>query len=126
MTSFHSFKDSSTGCFANVRMDNGDPCFISVAQTGVIVKKSKVGFFGATLYDEKNVYHAAMTAKALFYLYPEQLTPEGINNPVLKAFTNAALHCTNLAEVTGVLNEAVRDAERQSGRPIEELEVILN
>jgi hypothetical protein len=124
MTTLHSFEDSSTGRFANVRMDNGDPCFIGVAQTGVIVNKSKVGFFGAKLYDEKNVYHAAMTAIALSYLYPEQLPPIGMTNPVLKAFTNAVLHCTKLAEVTRILNEAVQDAERQSGRPIQELQVI--
>jgi hypothetical protein len=47
VTSLHSYKDSRIGCYANVRMDNGDPCFISVAQTGVLVKKSRVGLFGA-------------------------------------------------------------------------------
>ena len=124
MTKLHSYKDSAAGCFANVRMDNGDPCFISVAQIGVLVKKSKLGFLGAKLYDEKRVYEAAMTAKALAYLYPERLTPADINNPVLNAFTNAVLHCSTLAEVTRVLNEAVREAEEKSGQPIAAVDII--
>ena len=70
MSNLHSFTDSKTGCFANVRMENGNPCYVSVAQTGVLVKKSKVGWFGAKLYEEKNAYRAAMAAKALHYLYP--------------------------------------------------------
>ena len=116
MTQLHSFKDDGTGCYANVRMDNDDPCYISVAQSGILVKKSKLGLFGAKLYDEKNVYQSANTAKALAYLYPEKLTPEGMTNPVLKAITNAILHCSNLAEVTRVLNEAIKDAEGKSAK----------
>lgn len=123
MTTLHSYKDSSTGCFANIRMKNGDPCFISVAQAGVLVKKSRVGWFGAKLYDEKNVYEAAMMAKALAYLYPERLTPQGMANPVLNAFTNAVLHCSSLTEATRILNTAVKETETRAGKPIDELEV---
>ena len=106
MTKLHSYKDSAVGCYANIRMDNGDPCFIGVAQTGVLVKKSKLGWLGAKLYDEKLVYNAAKTAQALAKMYPEKLTPEDMTNPVLDAFTNAVLHCSTLAEATIVINEA--------------------
>ena len=111
MTELHSYKDSGAGCFANIRMDNGDPCFISVAQTGVLVKKSKLGWLGAKLYDEKLVYNAAKTAQALAEIYPEKLTPEDITNPVLDAFTNAVLHCSTLAEATIVINKALERRE---------------
>lgn len=124
MGTLHSFKDNRTYCFANIRMNNGDPCFISVAQTGVIVKKSKLGLFGAKLYDERNIYVCANTAKALAYLFNKNLTPGEITNPVLRSFANAALHCSTLCELTRVLNEAIKDAEVRSGGSITELVVM--
>ena len=125
MAQLHSYKDGPRARFANVRMENGDPCFISVAQAGVLVKKSKRGLLGAKLYEEKNVYDAATTAKALQYLYGELLIPQDMTNPVLAAFTNAALHCASLAEVARVLNQAVEAAEAKSGEKIADLEVAL-
>jgi hypothetical protein len=87
-------------------MDNGDPCWISIAQTGILVKKSKIGLFGARLFEEKNVYKAAKTAQVLSAQYPDDLTPVEIRSPALKSIVNAVLHCDNPAEVTRVLNEA--------------------
>ena len=103
--------DDRKGRWANILMDNGDPCWISVAQAGILVKKSKVGLFGAKLYEEKNVYNAAQTAKALYEKFPDNLTPDEIWNPVLKSIVNAVLHCSNLAEVTILLNEAYQNTE---------------
>ncbi|MHA1170295.1 MAG: hypothetical protein ACTSRU_20910 [Candidatus Hodarchaeales archaeon] len=100
--------DDRKGRWANIRMDNGDPCWVSIAQTGILVKKSKIGLFGAKLYEEKNVYMAARTAEALMEMYSDDLTPAEIWNPVLKSIVNAILHCTNLAKVTRVLNEAYK------------------
>jgi hypothetical protein len=105
--------DDRKGRWANIRMDNGDPCWISIAQTGIFVKKSKIGLFGAKLYEEKNIYKAAKTAQALSKQYPDDLTPDGMWNPVLKSIVNAILHCSNLAEVTIVLNEAAQKPENQ-------------
>ena len=98
--------DNRTGCWAIVRMDNGDPCWIGIAQTGILVKKSRTGLFGAKLYEEKNVYKAVRTAGILNLTYSDDLTPDTMRNPVLKAITNAVLHCRSLAEVVRVLNEA--------------------
>jgi hypothetical protein len=75
------------------------------------VKKTRLGFFGAVLYEEKVVYKAAMTAKALSFLYPKSLLPSGFINPILRAFANAIMHCSTCAEVSIVLNEAVARAE---------------
>ena len=98
--------DDRKGRWANIRMDNGDPCRVSIAQTGILVKKSKVGIFGAKLYEEKNTYKAAKTAQTLCKEYPNDLTPDELLHPVLKSIVNAILHCDNLGEVTRVLNEA--------------------
>jgi hypothetical protein len=121
MAEMQNFSDGKHTCYANVQLDSGDPCYISVAQTGVIVKKSRIGLFGAALYKESVVYKAAMTAKALDHLYPNSRTPPGLNNPVLKAFTNAVLHCSSPTEVTLVLNQAIDTAERTSGESIRDL-----
>lgn len=94
------------GRWARIVMDDGDPCWISIAQTGVLVKKSRIGLFGAKLYQEKNLYQAARTGQALASLYPEKRTPTEMQNLVLVAFVNAVLHCRHLTEVTRVLNEA--------------------
>jgi hypothetical protein len=105
----HSYKDDSGGCYSNIRMNNGDPCFVSVARSGVLVKRSRTGLFGAKLY-KKDAYESAMTAAALDGLYPKRLTPEGMTNPVLVSFTNVILHCSSLSEASTVLNEAVEKA----------------
>jgi hypothetical protein len=98
--------NSITGCWAIVRMHNGDPCWIGIAQTGILVKKSRTGLLGATLYEETSIFKAGRAATALWLSYPCDLTPDTMQNPVLKAVTNAVLHCNSLAEVVGVLNKA--------------------
>ena len=126
MTKLRSYKDSLAfppGCFANIRMNNGDPCFISVAQTGVLVRKSRLGFFGAKLYD-KRVRTATRTAQALAEIYPEKLTPEDMTNPVLDAFTNAVLHCSTLAEAKIVINEALKRRKVARRKAEEQLRIV--
>ncbi len=112
MAKLVSFQDNKSACFANTQMDNGDPVWISIAQTGILVKKSRLGMFGAKLYEEKNVYKAVETAKALCEQYPNDITPEGISNPVLKSVVNAVLHCYNSAQVAIVLNEALHKKQK--------------
>lgn len=117
------FADSiSRGRGATIRLDSGEPCLLSIAQTSVRVKKSRLGLFGPTLYEEKVVYKSAQTAHALSYLFPDSLLPDtGFNDPVLRAFTNAILHCSSCAEVSITLNEAIARAEKKAGRPINEI-----
>jgi hypothetical protein len=91
-------------------MDNGDPVFIRVAHSGVVVKKSISGLMGRKLYESQTVYEAATTARALTELFPEHVTPPWITNPILRSFINAALHCSSAAEVTDVFNTAVARA----------------
>ncbi len=89
-----------------VLLDSSEPCLISVAQAGVRVKKSRWGFLGATLYEERNVHRAAQTAMALDELFSEMKLPVMIRNPVLRAFANAVWCCPSAAAVAVALNRA--------------------
>src|SRR6185437_12128291 len=114
--------DSRTGGRGiTVRFENGEPCILSIAQSSVRVRKTRYGIFSATLYEEKVVYNSARTALALAYLYQDYLLPPGFNDPVLRAFANAIMHCANCSEVSAVLNEAVARAENRAGRALEDL-----
>jgi hypothetical protein len=90
-------------------LDSGEPCVLSVAQSGVRVRKSRYRFMGPILYNEKNVYLAAKTGMTLDALFPERKIPIPIANPVLGAFANAIWHCASAAEVSRTLNEAMND-----------------
>lgn len=59
------FRNNSRECWSSIKMENGDPVWISCAQSGVIVKKSKMGIMGKKLYDETNVRKIAETAQNL-------------------------------------------------------------
>src|SRR6266705_4927555 len=111
------FGDSSTrGCGATVRfIETGEPCMMSIAQSGLWVKKSRYGLFGSVLYHEKNAYINAQRTGALAYLFPDKRFPDDISSPVLRAFLNAILHCHNAADVSITLNEAIPSAENRAG-----------
>jgi hypothetical protein len=116
MTTLVQFLDKGhLGLWARLKMDNGDPCWIGIAQTGIVVKKSKIGLLGAKLFEESNVYEAGMTAMRLAQEYPSDLTPPSMHNVVLKAFANAVMHCSDLAQVCRVLNEAKARSADTSG-----------
>jgi len=113
MAKLQSFKDNKNACYANVRMPNGDPIFVSVAQTGVVVKKSKLGLFGPKLYESRTAFDAATTAEALSVvvgIHPEAAT---MTNPVLRAFTSAVLASSTTAEVATLLNTAIKKRNDQ-------------
>jgi hypothetical protein len=103
------------GLGATIRLDSGEPCLISIAQTGVRVKKTRFGFLGPVLYNEENVYRAAATARALSERFPNNLLPAEFSNPVLRAFANAVLHCSTCAEVAVTLNEALGAVQSMGG-----------
>tara|TARA_Y100000590_G_scaffold264413_1_gene297107 strand:- start:3330 stop:3527 length:198 start_codon:yes stop_codon:yes gene_type:complete len=44
MSKLVNYKSGNFGVFANIDMDNGDRCFISVAQTGVMIQKKEKDF----------------------------------------------------------------------------------
>jgi hypothetical protein len=114
----------TAGCGATIELDNTEVVFVSIAQTGVLVRlidlkggliKTLVSnWFGPTLYNEKNVFKNAEAAQALSIMFPEEAPSLSFKNPVLTAFANAIWHCSSAAEVSIVLNEALAKAPKHS------------
>jgi hypothetical protein len=104
------YVDGGGACWSRVDLDNGDPIWISVAQSGVVVKRSRLGLMGAKLYEESNIYRAAETAQALDAETLLYTTPVGMTNPVLRVFTQASLDSDSAAQLSIRLNRAVDGA----------------
>ena len=103
------------GCGATVRLDSGEACQLSIAVTSVRLKKGRFGVFGRLLYKEKVSYRAALTAQILGFMFPDSLLPADFpSNPVLRAFTNAVLHCPSYAEVAAMLKTVSDYTEQQA------------
>ena len=118
------FSDNpKTGSGATVRFPSGEPCMMSIAQSGIWVKKSRFGMFGALLYNEKNAFINAQRTGALAYLFPERRYPDGITSLNLRAFFNALLHCNDAAEASVTLNRAIQMAEQKAGCALDEIPV---
>jgi hypothetical protein len=62
------FMDGKLSCWSRVDLDNGEPIWISVAHSGVLVKKSKWGILGEKIY-QANGYEANITDSALLTIY---------------------------------------------------------
>lgn len=95
---------------ATLRLASGEPCLISIAQSGVLVKKSRFGFFGTILYNETNPIKAVTTAEALEFLFPDKIIPDVFTDRVLISFVNAIWRCSTTSEVKVTLNEAIQNA----------------
>ncbi len=98
------FMDSKFGCWAKITFKSGQPCFVSVAQDGIVVKMSKSGLKGAILYSEADLSKAVDTTIKLDAIYPD-VCPEGITSPVLRSLVNALLACEDAATASVTLNK---------------------
>ncbi len=108
------YRDTRKQCWARVNLASGEPIYISVARSGIVVKRSGLGLLGAKLY-RSNIHWAAMTARALDAQTRRYLTPNDMTNPALRAFTQATLEARSSAELASRLNEAlktVRESQR--------------
>ena len=110
MATLFSFQDDDHGMTAVIRMDDGDRVHISVKRSGIIVRNSRLGFLGKKIYESTTYEDAASTATDFNRRYRSHLTPPGMNEPVLKAFTRAVLHCSTVAEITEILNTTGEEA----------------
>jgi hypothetical protein len=104
------FVDGKFGCWSRVDLDSGEPITISVIQTGVVIKKSRTGIFGPTLFDEREVIRAAMTAQVLNSQITSYATPTGITNAVLRVYTQVALDSTSVTALCARLFDARKAA----------------
>lgn len=106
MTELLDFIDSNTARWARFRLADGDPCWLGIAQSGVLVKRSRMGLLGRKIYEEKNLNQAAQLMHALEMRFPEDRTPSGLWSPVLQPIANAILHCGTIDEVQATLRSA--------------------
>jgi len=104
MTRLVRFQDHDSKRFACIKLASGAPIWVSIARTGVLVKRSKLGLMGEILYKEKNVHEIAEKAKTLAKLYPDDVTPHNLADPVFRGFVNAILRCSDVIGVMRVLN----------------------
>ena len=107
MTALYGFRDRSGRHRATIRMDNGDPVIVVVTDSGVVVRSSRFGILGRKLYRAASREEASATARRLAAMCNGDLTPPGMEEPLLKAFTRAVLRCSTVAEVSQILNGEV-------------------
>ncbi len=104
------FQDNSSGCFARVDWESGEPALISIAQTGVLVRRSRLGIFGTKLYDGQNLHDCVAMSRVLDneLLSPESLValPPDLTSPVLQSFTRLALETKSAAEFCAKIGAA--------------------
>ena len=104
------FQDDQHGCFARVDWENGEPAFISIAQSGVLVKRSRMGFFGTKLYDERSIHDCVAMSRVLDdqVLKEESLIslPNNLTSPILQSFTRLALETGSAAEFCAAIGAA--------------------
>lgn len=100
MGTLHSYKDTKHQCWANVRMANNDPVWISVAQTGVVIKKSRLGLFGPKLFVSRDLSQLASVCMALEDELIDTALPSDcdLTHPVLSLFVKACLNCDSVSE----------------------------
>lgn len=110
MSALYGFCDGGSRRRATVRMDNGDPVNIVVSDAGVSVSSPRFGILGRRLYRTDTFEEAAVAAHRLESMCNGHLTPPGMEDPLLKTFTRAVLHCSTVAEVSEVLNGEVEPA----------------
>ena len=79
-------------CWSSVLLDSGEPIWISIAQNGIMVKQSRLGILGTKLFHETNMSRCVDVADALHRMIDFYTTPDGLQNPVLRVFTQTALN----------------------------------
>jgi len=96
------FRDCPGQCWSRVDWESGEPAFISVAQDGILVRRSRIGLFGLVLLRETDVNDVVSLAAALdsHVLSDESMTrlSLGMENEVLCAFTRLAVETKSAAE----------------------------
>jgi len=108
------FSSEKRGCGATIELDSGEVVIISVAQTGVLVRKVEVrgllkivlsNLFGVKLYSETDVSTNAKVAMHLAAQFEDQPSLK-FANAVLRAFANAIWVCPTAASVVLMLDAA--------------------
>ncbi|MBU1053877.1 MAG: hypothetical protein KKC46_08610 [Proteobacteria bacterium] len=104
------FLDDAKACLARVALNRREYVFISIAQVGVLVKRSRFGIFGPKLYEETNISSCMKMSKTLDknLLSHKSLSylPKSMNDPVLKSFTRLAIESNSRVEFCAKIEKA--------------------
>jgi hypothetical protein len=98
--------DSPGRCFARVDLESRDPLLISVAQRGVRIRRTRLGFLGKLMYEEESTSEVARVARAIVQLVPDVVPGDDVRTPVLSAFLRAALAARTLSGFEALLAAA--------------------
>mgnify|MGYP001054430869 CR=1 FL=1 len=93
------------GHWSRVLMNSGEPCWISIAKDGVLIKKSKIGLFGKIIFKQGPIEEIYAKLGLLDKKFTKDFCPDDMKSLILKSFTNAALCCKNLEELENILSE---------------------
>lgn len=104
LATINKISDAGISCFATLTLESGEPVFISVAQSGVVVKKSKTGLFGKVIFkgDAAQTAHLCMDLDSK---YGDTDVPGSARNPVLKMFIKSALNARDVNELSSILSQ---------------------
>lgn len=98
------FLDNRVNCWSRVNLLNGDPIWISIAQSGVVVRRSRLGLAGWILYKEANAHRVTQTVQAIEKKIGTASCPQGMHSRFLRGFTSAAIASDSAASLTQLLN----------------------
>jgi len=104
------FIDGKRGCWSVIDLESGESVYIGVAQTGVIVRKSRWALFGTKLYNESDIHKIADTAATLATEIRQYTTPPAMTNPVLRVFTQVALDSDSAVQFCTRIGRALRSS----------------
>lgn len=107
MSSMIDFVDiPGKACWSSVLLDSGEPIWISIVQNGILVKQSRLGILGTKLFNETNMSRCVDVADALHRIVDNYTTPDGMQNPVLRVFTQTALNSRSAQDFCTFVNNA--------------------
>jgi hypothetical protein len=97
MSKLIAFRDTSIECWARVDLPDGSPLFISIAKTGVTIRKSKSGLFGPKLYEETVLHRIGeFGVKLRLLIADDPELPGAMLSPVLRGYTQIAMHSKDI------------------------------
>lgn len=107
-----SISDSKISCNARITLPNGDPVWIaihgperlfSLIGQKIVVKKSKAGLFGKTLF--KGTTTNTSQLEKLIHIYGDTSIPDSVKSPALKLFVQVALNAKDANSLAQTLSE---------------------
>jgi hypothetical protein len=97
-------------CWSVVETPEGEKLWISVAQTGVVVKQTQLSPLGPTIVNIKGLEASWRVSSKLGNHFRDEHIPEGMENLELITFTLVAMEAANTAEFISRVRKAIEEA----------------